>query len=523
MKHRVWPSFLPAISWLLFSALLGPVGLVRAQTTLPPPSADSLRELSQERHPPPLVPVVAPTDTLVRVAPCPAAGPRVRVSAVLFVGNSTTKERTLLAELDFREGDSLAVAELPARLEANRRRVYNLQLFHTVLVQASCGGTGQLIVLFSLQERWYILPTPIFSLADPNFNRWWARPSSERWQRIDYGLHLTHTNFRGRAEQVTANVQLGFNRKYELFYEAPGFGRRRRVGLGFGISYYQSRNLDYVTLSDRPTPLATPEEDAFPIQRFYVSGGIRLRHTVQLVSAIDVSYHRELISDLIYQLNPNYYLGLQQRQYLELSGLITNNKRNTFAYPLTGQFMQAALSFRQFVGVGALPAYATARLRYARYLSLGHNFYYALGLWAQARLLTDRLAYADARSLGYEALVRGYDNYVVEGRHYGLVQQGLSFRAWAPPPLRIPFINNPKINTLPLAVYLNAFADAGVASGRLGYLPSDTNQLPGQVLASVGLGLHLVTYYDRVFCFELTRTTTGYARTGFFLRSSFPI
>jgi len=39
----------------------------------------------------------------------------------------------------------------------------------------------------------------------------------------------------------------------------------------------------------------------------------------------------------------------------------------------------------------------------------------------------------------------------------------------------------------------------------------------------VGLGLHLVTYYDRVFCFELTRTTTGYPSTGFFLRSTFPI
>jgi outer membrane protein assembly factor BamA len=308
-----------------------------------------------------------------------------------------TKERTLRAELDFHEGDSLMVADLPVRLEANRRRLYNLQLFHAVLMQASCGGSGELTLLINVQERWYILPTPIFSLADPNINRWLARPANQRWQRLDYGLHLTHTNFRGRAEQLTANLQLGFNRKYELFYEAPGLGRRRRVGVGFGISYYQSRNLDYATFFDRPTPLLEPEEGIFPIQRFYASGGIRLRHTVQLVSAIDVSYHRDLISDTIYQLNPAYYLGQQQRQYVEVSALITSNKRNTFAYPLTGQFMQAALTFRQFVAGGRPPAYATVRLRYARYLSLGHNFYYALGLWGQVRLLTDRIAYADAR------------------------------------------------------------------------------------------------------------------------------
>ncbi len=496
-----------------------PAGSAQAQTRLPPASPDSLRELSQERRPPALAPVVAPSDTLVRVGACPGA--KVRVSAILFAGNGRTRTRTLLAELDLHVGDSLVVADLPARLEVNRRRLYNLQLFHAVLAQASCGGTGQLTVLFSVQERWYILPTPIFSLAAANFNAWLAR--ADRWQRLDYGLHLTDTNFRGRAEELTANIQLGFNRKYELFYEAPGLGRRRRVGVGFGISYYQSRNLDYNTFDDRLQGLPEAETDAFPIQRFYVSGGLRLRHTVQLSSAFDVSYHREQVSDLIYALNANYLLGRQQRQYLEASFITTNNQRNTFAYPLTGQFLQAALTFRQFAGPERSPAYATARARYARYLSLGHGLYYALGLAAQTRLFAPTLAYADVRGFGYDALVRGYDRYVVESRSYGLVQQGLSLRAWAPPPLRIPFINNPKINTLPLAVYLNAFADAGVAGGSLGWQRSASNQLPGQLVASVGLGLHLVTYYDRVFCLELTRTLTVYPTTGIFLRTSFPI
>ncbi len=491
-----------------------------AQVPLPPASADSLRALSRERHPPPLAPVVAPTDTLVRVGVCPAQ--RIRVAAILFAGNVRTRERTLRAELDFHEGDSLNVAELPARLEANRRRLFNLQLFHAVLAQASCGGTGQLTILFSVQERWYILPTPIFSTTPGNLNAWYSR--TNRWQRLDYGLHLTDTNFRGRAEQVTANIQFGFNRKFELFYEAPGLGRRRRVGVGFGISYYQSRNLDYITLNDRLVDLGDhPEEDVFAIQRFYATGGLRLRHTVQLVSALDFSYHREQISDLIYGLNPDYLLGLQQRQYLEASLITTHNQRNTFAYPLTGQFLQGALTFRQFVGAERSPSYATLRLHYSRYLSLGHGLYYAIGMGAQTRLFAPELAYADARGLGYSVLVRGYDYYVAEGRYSGLVQQGLSLRAWAPPPLRIPFVGNPKVNTLPLAVYINAFTDAGLTGGSLHRAQPLPNLLPDQLLASVGLGLHLVTYYDRVFCFELIRTLTVYRSTGFFLRTSFPI
>ena len=519
MKHCARLSFFNLVSWLLvFGVLLGPAGVLHAQTPLPSAPPDSLRQLSRKAHPPALAPVVAPTDTLVRVNPCP--GSKVRVSAILFAGNNRTRERTLRAELDFHEGDSLTVADLASHLEANRRRLYNLQLFHAVLAQGSCGSTGQFTVLFSVQERWYILPAPILSLGE-DFNRW--RTRADRWQRIDYGLHLVDTNFRGRAEQLTANIQLGFNRKYELFYEAPGLGRRRLVGAGFAISYYQSRNLDYTTLNDRPQSLPEAEADAFPIQRFYVSGGLRLRQTVRLASAFDVSYHRDQISDRIYELNPDYLLRLPQRQYLEASLVTTNNQRNTFAYPLTGQFFQAALSLRQFVGAERSPAYATARLRYARYLSLGHGFYYAGGLAAQTRLFAPSLAYTDARSFGYEALVRGYDYYVVEGRSYALLQQGLSLRAWAPPALRIPFISDPKINTLPLAVYLNAFADAGVAGGSVGRFQLPTNQLPGQLLASVGLGLHLVTYYDRVFCIELIRTLTVYPGTGVFLRTAFPI
>lgn len=503
------------LGWLLLAA-----APALAQTPLPAAPADSLLRLSEEARPPALPPVVVPTDTLVRISACPGGAARVRVLGLLFVGNDRTRERTLRAELNIREGDSLDVADLRARLEANRRRLYNLQLFHAVVVQASCTGAGQLIVLFNMQERWYVIPTPIFSIAETNFQRWRQRP--DRWQRLDYGLHVVDNNFRGRAEQLTANLQLGFNRKYELFYEAPGFGRRRRVGVGFGISYYQSRNLDYITLGDRPTPLPAAEEDAFPIQRFYVSGGLRLRHTVQFITAIDLSFHRELISDVIFQLNPDYFLGSTQRKYAEISIISSNNQRNTFAYPLTGRFMQAGVAFRQFLdGSASAPAYATARLRYAQYASLGHNFYYALGLWGQARLLASRYAYPDSRALGYEALVRGYDAYVVEGRAYGLVQQGLSYRAWAPPPLRIPFIDNPKINTLPLALYVNLFADAGLAGGRLGRPEQLSNQLPGRLLASAGLGLHVVTYYDRVFCFEISRTAL--AQTGFFIRSSFPI
>jgi outer membrane protein assembly factor BamA len=461
--------------------------------------------------PHPLRPVVAPADTLVRIVPCPEAL-RAVVGTILFAGNAVTKERILRAELDFKEGDTLALADLRARLEANRSRMFNLQLFHAVVVQASCIGGSRLAIVFGVQERWYTFPVPILSLSDRNLRAWLNR--SDRWRRLDYGVHLTRANFRGRNEQLIANLQLGFNRKYELFYEVPGVGRHRRVGFGVGASFFQSRTLDYLTRADRLIPLRA--NDNFPIQRFYATAGLRFRHTVQFRTAFDVSYHREQITDSVSFYNPDYFLGRTQREFLDFTLSSTRNQRNTFAYPLTGRYAQATLTHRVFLD-RTTPSLTTLRLSYSRYLALGHQFYYSLGLSGQARL-TRRLAYADSRALGYDDLVRGYDEYVIDGRHYGLIQQGLSYRLFQPKVIRLNSVDNPKVNAIPLVVYGNIFADAGYA---ITPNPLPQNRLPNQFLRAVGLGLHVVTYYDRVFTAEYT--LNGLGQTGYFFRAEFPI
>jgi outer membrane protein assembly factor BamA len=479
---------------LLLSLRLLVAGLVQAP-------ADTAR---------PLRPVVAPTDTLVRIVPCLGVA-RTAIGSILFAGNAVTKERILRAELDFHEGDSLTLADLAIRLEANRRRLFNLQLFHAVVAQASCTN-GRLFVVFGVQERLYTFPVPILSLADRNLRSWLNR--SDRWRRVDYGIHLTRTNFRGRNEQLLANLQLGFNRKYELFYEVPGVGRHRRLGFGVGASLYQSHALDYITLADRLVPYRA--DAGFPIQRFYAMAGLRFRHTVQFRTALDVSYHREQISDSVNYYNTDYFLGRTQREYLNLTLTSRNNQRNTFAYPLTGKYAQASLTHRVFLDK-TTPSLTSLRLNYARYLSLGHRFYYNIGLTAQGRL-SRRLSYPDTRALGYSDLVRGYDAYVIDGRHYGLVQQGFSYQLFQPKVIQLSVIDNPKVNAIPLALYLNIFADAGYVISPH-HLPS--NRLANQFLRAGGLGLHLVTFYDRVFTAEYT--LNGLGQTGYFFRAEFPI
>lgn len=434
-----------------------------------------------------------------------------RVGQVLFVGNRVTKETVLRAELDLQEGNTVAAAELSSRLEANRRRLFNLQLFHQVLVQVVCRD-GELMVLYSVQERWYTFPIPIFSLADRNFRSWLDR--SDRWQRVDYGLHVVHRNFRGRNEQLLANLQLGFNRKYELFYEAPGYGRRRRVGFGAGYSYYRSHALDYATIGDKLQNLR--QEGAFPIERQYATAGLRWRRTVQHLTSLDVAYHHEQVSDSVRYYNPRYFLGGRQREFVDVSLVSTLNQRNTFAYPLTGQYAQLSLTYRTFLG-NATPNNFTVRGRYARYVALGGPFYYSVGAVGQIRFAR-ALAYPDDRAFGYDLLVRGYDAYVIEGRQLGLVQQGLTYRLFDLGKVQLGGLRSTRFNAIPLVFYLNTFADVGYARQPV---RQPENRLPNRLLASAGVALHLATYYDWVFTLEYARTREQ--EGGFFFRTQFPI
>jgi outer membrane protein assembly factor BamA len=442
-----------------------------------------------------------------RLELCPDAD-TFEIAVIGFVGNKKTKERVLRAELDLTEGEKVTAAGLEKRLEKNRLRLYNLQLFLWTRYETVCQN-GRLTVIFEMQERWYLFPVPIFSLADRNFNAWWEKKD---FSRIDYGLHLVQYNFRGRNEELKGNFQHGFNRKYELFYTVPYFNKRRNLGFSVGGSIYQSHSLDYNTVQNKLLTLR--QEDKFPIQRRYATGSLILRQNVQKQASFTVSYHQEQISDSAFTLNPAYFSQVQHRKFLTFEIARTLNFRNTFAYPLSGHFLQAGLA--QQVAVSGNQYHTTAFVKLAQYVSLKHNFYYGYSLEGQSRLAS-HLAYADNVALGYKSYIRGYELYVIGGQHYGVLKQGLSHQLADLNQIRLKFIRNPKFNRIPVTLYLNLFADAGYT---IENRYRQTNFLTNRLNMATGVGLHFVTYYDRVVTLEYSLNREG--RTGLYLHTAFP-
>lgn len=433
----------------------------------------------------------------------------VEIAAIAFVGNRKTREQILRAELDFSEGEVLTTGNLEKRLEKNRLRLYNLQLFLWVRYETVCQN-GRLTLIFEVQERWYLFPTPIFSLADRNFNAWWEKKDLNR---LDYGLHLVQNNFRGRNELLKVNLQQGFNRKYELFYSVPYVNKKHNLGFNVGGSVYQSHSIDYNT---RDNILLTLREDEyFSIQKYYISGGVNLRENVQKQTSFTASYHHEKLSDSAFYLNSAYFSGRKNRDYVDLDVSRVYNFRNTFSYPLVGRYLQLGLSERFFLnktGYSNLTAFA----KFAHYLPLNNGFYYSYSLEGQMRL-AGMVAYADNVALGYKSYIRGYELFVIGGQHYGLVKQGFAHLIADLNQVKLNFIRNPKFNRIPLSLYMNLFVDVGyVVDGRY----EQTNFLTNRLNMAAGLGLHMVTYYDRVITLEYSLTREG--QTGLYLHTAFP-
>ncbi|GAB3202688.1 outer membrane protein assembly factor BamA [Pontibacter aydingkolensis] len=429
----------------------------------------------------------------------PCDTPFVVIESITLTGNEITKDNVMLGELTFAAGDTIAAAEIEPLLEENRKRIFNLRLFHYVNMAYTCAD-GKVQVTYHVQERFYLYPIPILDFAERNFNAWLERKD---WSRIDYGLSLVRRNFRGRNEDVRLRVQQGFNKRLELSYRVPYIIRKYNLGAEFAVSDYRSRATSYTNFNNKQR--FVEQKEALPIQRSSFVAGIIHRQSVQRQQGLRLSYHNEQISDSVFRLNPEYYHNaLQERQYMRLEFYKVINQRNNFVYPTAGSYFEAGVAYTFFLQDSGTP-FTTARAKYVLYTELSDKYSYMIGAEGQLRLAGD-YAFADNIALGYRSYVRGYELYIVGGQHYGLFKQGLTRQLLDIKSIKLKFINNPKFNNIPLSVYFNAFADAG-------YVVDNTfeegNPLTNHFLAGGGLGLHVVTFYDIVLRMEYTLNREG--------------
>jgi len=429
------------------------------------------------------------------------------VQDIRISGNQKTKDPIILRELTFGVGDSLTLAGLHVKLEASTVNLLKQPLFHFVYTEIEPGDSPvQVRILITVTERWYTWLWPVFEISDRNFNAWLENGDLTR---LSYGLFFQQENFRGRLEKLHIRLKFGYQQQIAVLYESPYLNRKKTIGAGVSMSAGRQREVGYITLNDK---LQYYRSSNFLLKELDMAVFVRYRPDIHFSHTLQLRFNRLILSDSLLKMNPDYTQGsLTTPDFAELSYFIKVDFRDQRAYPLRGWYGDAELA-RFGLLPGSEIGFITLRPNLRTYLPLAGRWFSAFGAAAKFTAGGEAPYYLN-RALGYRRdYVRGYEYYVTEGQNFLVFKSDIKFALIQPAIKKIGWISSEKFNTIPYSVYLSAFADIGRA------WPEEynsTNNLQGKTQFGVGLGVDLITYYDKVMRMEFSVNAKG--ESGFYL------
>ncbi|MEM7102116.1 MAG: BamA/TamA family outer membrane protein [Bacteroidota bacterium] len=427
-------------------------------------------------------------------------GQYVQVDSIYILGNKRTKDRVVLRELDFRQGDSLLFADLTSRMERNELLLLNTRLFNDAKLNIINIREDKIDVRVELREAWYIYPLLIFELADRNFNVWWVE-QNRALDRINFGVRFYYENFTGRNDRLKVVTQFGYTQKYELEYRLPWFNKGQSLGMSFNGLHTRNREVAYQTNDTTNRQDFLRLDDQIGLKRG--RAGFKMIYRPKLLGTHEwgMSYHHNIIADTITQLNPTFFLDNRvKQQFLSLEYSFTLDRRDRRSYALSGNYFQVHLK-KDGLGLFGVVNNLSLTGSFGQYWRAGKKFSFEVLARGRKNLITDRQPYyTQRRALGFsENFVRGYEFYVIDGQDFTYLKTGIRFE------LIHKDLNGSKViplkamKIIPFRVYLKLNNDLGYVND-----PFSTaiEPLSNSILWGGGLGLDMVLYHNFVFQLE---------------------
>ncbi len=408
----------------------------------------------------------------------------VTVSRIVIEGNNVTRRSVILREIAIHEGDIVRADSIPFLTEQNKLRLFNMQLFNEV-DQHTERNDNNITWYIQVKERWFIIPTVTVQFADRNFNTWWVDENHDL-RRVSAGLTLTDKNFRGNLETLALTVQEGYTQKLGIAYMRPYVNNGQTRGLGFSLSYAQSRQTYYATDSDKLVYVGTYSG---PVMLRQVEGGISYlyRPAYAAKHIFQLNYKDYGVNDTILKLNSDYFAnGSKRARFIELFYRFEYNRVDNWNYSLKGFKLVTQAVARQGLEGLNFQGYANVE---AGIFGNPFSKWYTSAIFRGRAMYPMNQPYYFKGGLGTQTdYVRGYEYYVVDGYNYGLVRIDLK---------REVFNNTYSIpvkyfTAVPLRIYPKIFADAGYIDNS----SPGNSFLSNRLLYSIGAGIDIVTLYD---------------------------
>lgn len=442
---------------------------------------------------------------------------QVYIKSIDLEGLRQTKASLIYHELDFQEGDSIALEELMPTLQRNRRYLINTLLFRSVVVNVGTWEGTAVGIKITVQENWYIFPLPQFELADRNFNVWWTRHRRDL-RRTNIGLWLIWRNLSGYNDLFKAIVQFGYTRKFELEYTLPPMGRARKLGFQINALYSDNKEVAYQTINNQLAFYSDYNSQERQYQR--IRGRLVAYYRPSLLQAhqLEGSFLHLRIHPSVLALNKDYFQTgqLLQRSFI-LKYSYSVDQRDIQTYPLKGYFISSSIS-KQGLGIFKDVDLWQGRANLAYYHSFDERFSFGVQAKGQLTWSRERLNYYNNRALGfYENAVRGYQYYVIDGQAFVLLQGDLNWKLFE---FALPLFKKAPsgyLNSLPIRLHFRYHLDYGYVWDR--YYASN-NPLSNTHLLGTGFGLDFVFYaYNIIVQLEYTFNKSG--EKGLYLRYKF--
>lgn len=436
---------------------------------------------------------------------------KIIIRNISFTGNKITKERIIRRELMLKENDTLTLSAYTEKVELSHQNLMNTSLFNFVTIDtlAILDDPPTYDVNIDFLERWYIWPVPIFELSDRNLSEWLKKMDLNR---VNYGLVLTWNNFRGRREKVLLKTIYGYDEKYELSYQIPYINHNQTLGIGFSGGFSRNHEISYNSDDNKEVYYKT--EKSYARKLAYGYAELYLRKDIHNKHWFKLMFSDLMVDDSIPILNPHYSFGPSaQNNSLSFYYQYRSDFRDYQAYPLNGHYFDVEMD-KAGLGIMSNPKVNALHLRtnIRKYFNINGRFYWASGFTGKVSPLGEE-PYYYMRGLGYgRDFVRGYEFYVVDAQHYAILKNNLKFELLKTKVIKFPLIPTEKFNKLPVAFYMNLFADFGYASDSRNYV---NNPLSNEILTGYGVGFDFITYYDFVIRVEYTVNKMG--QGGFYI------
>lgn len=434
----------------------------------------------------------------------------IEINNIILAGNTRTRKEIILRELNVRKGDLVQENFLKEVLELDKRKLFNLHLFHTVQIYVLKVSETKIDLLVEVDERWFTFPIPIFKLSDRNFNEWWENYDHDI-SRVNYGVRLFQYNLWGRNHTMILTSQFGFQKRFDLMYRIPFINKRQKEGLIFQMDYLEAKNVADSTVDHKL--------DFFKFNRVLRSTkGISLTYTYRNNfydhHRIKYEFRQTNIADTLHELNPSYLGNTRRQRFDALSYQFISDHRDVIAYPLRGYILTLSLE-KYGIGLNKDLNKTEGLASFAGFKELKNNFFVSNLSYLYVSG-PDKIPYFNYGAMGYDKIfIRGYEVYVIEGPQFFLnkttLKKRIFSRNWD-----LDFWRAKQFNYFPLAFYLKAYADWGYVNNYSVYANNSINTLlADKFLGGAGAGIDMVTAYDVVVRLEYTFTTQN--TNGFFL------